>query len=614
VRAPVQATIVSFDVHEGDIVREGQQVMVLNAMKMEHVIHAPASGIVRLIVGEVGESVPEGVALIFIEEQDIEGAEGVEARQVDLDHIRPDLALVERRRALTADDARTEPVGIHHARDRRTARENIEDLCDPGTFTQYGSLVVGSGLQGSVEELQYAPSDGMVMGLGQINGDLFGPERSRAIAMSYDYTVLAGTQGGMNHRMKDRMFETAEKLRVPVVLFAEGGGGRAGGGTRNTANFRGPAGGISGGGGLHVPSWNKLGRLSALVPIVGVVSGRCFAGNAALLGICDVIVATPDASIGMGGPAMIEGGGLGVYKPEEVGPVSVQAPNGVIDILVKDEEDAVAAIKKYLSYFQGRLEHWGCADQRQLRTIVPENRLRVYDMRTLIETLGDTDSMLEIRRDFGRAMITAFIRIEGRPVGVIANNPLFMSGAIDSPAADKAARFMQLCDAFDIPILFLCDTPGIMVGPEAEKTALVRHANRLFVLGASITVPTFTVVIRKAYGLGAQTMGGGNHNLPIFVLSWPTGEFGGMGLEGQVKLGRRRELEAIEDPTARRDRYEELVAQAYERGKAINAGHVFEVDDVIDPADTRRWLVAGLLSAPEPKPRPGKKRPCIDAW
>jgi acetyl/propionyl-CoA carboxylase alpha subunit/acetyl-CoA carboxylase carboxyltransferase component len=615
VRSPLQATIVSYEVREGDLVAKGQQLLVLNAMKMEHVVRAPVSGIVRMVVGAVGDSVPEGVPLLFIEEQDVGEAGQDMLTEEDLDRIRADLAEVERRRALTRDEARPEAVEGRHAKGQRTAHENILDLCDDGTFVQYGSLVVGQGLQGTIDELlSYAPGDGMVMGLGQINGDLFGPEKSRAIAMSYDYTVLAGTQGGMNHRMIDRMFETAEKLRLPVVLFAEGGGGRAGGGSRNTANFRNPAGGISGGGGLHTPSWNKLGRLSGLVPLVGIVSGRCFAGNAALLGICDVIIATQDSSIGMGGPAMIEGGGLGVYRPEEVGPASVQAPNGVIDILVKDEAEAVAAAKKYLSYFQGNLDQYEVADQRLLRTIVPENRLRVYDMRHVIETLADTGSVLELRRDFGRAMITALVRIEGRAVGVIANNPLFNSGAIDSPAADKAARFMQLCDAFDLPILFLCDTPGIMVGPEAEKTALVRHANRLFVLGASITVPTFTVITRKAYGLGAQTMGGGNHHLPIFVLSWPTGEFGGMGLEGQVKLGRRRELEAIEDPAARRRRFEELVEQAYQRGKAVNAGHVFEVDDVIDPADTRRWLSAGLRSAPPPPPRAGKKRPCIDAW
>src|SRR5581483_3551470 len=405
VRSPLQATIVSYDVREGDLVAKGQQLLVLNAMKMEHVVRAPVSGIVRMVVGAVGDSVPEGVPLLFIEEREAGEARQDLLTEEDLDRIRADLAEVERRRALTRDEARPEAVESRHAKGQRTAHENILDLCDEGTFVQYGSLVVGQGLQGSVDELlSYAPGDGMVMGLGQVNGDLFGPEKSRVVALSYDYTVLAGTQGGMNHRMIDRMFETAEKLRVPVVLFAEGGGGRAGGGSRNTANFRNPSGGIGGGGGLHTPSWNKLGRLSGLVPLVGIVSGRCFAGNAALLGICDVIIATQDSSIGMGGPAMIEGGGLGVYRPEEVGPASVQAPNGVIDILVKDEAEAVAAAKRYLSYFQGNRDQWEAADQRLLRTIVPENRLRVYDMRAVIETLADTGSVLELRRDFGRAM------------------------------------------------------------------------------------------------------------------------------------------------------------------------------------------------------------------
>jgi acetyl-CoA carboxylase carboxyltransferase component len=327
-----------------------------------------------------------------------------------------------------------------------------------------------------------------------------------------------------------------------------------------------------------------------------------------------VVIATADSSIGMGGPAMIEGGGLGVYRPEEVGPMSVQVPNGVVDIPVADEVEAVQAAKHYLSYFQGPVTDWECADQRLLRQSIPENRLRVYNIRSVIETLADTGSVLELRRAFGPAMVTALIRLEGRPVGVIANNPLHLSGAIDSAAADKASRFMQLCDAFDIPLLFLCDTPGIMVGPEVEKTGLVRHAARMFVVGASLSVPTFTIILRKAYGLGAQTMGGGNHKMPVFTVSWPTGEFGGMGLEGRVKLGRRRELEAVADPEERRALYDRLVAQAYEQGKALNAAHVFEVDDVIDPADSRRWLLAGLRSAPPPEPRTGKKRPCVDTW
>jgi acetyl-CoA carboxylase carboxyltransferase component len=588
-------------------------------MKMEHVIRTDVSGVVRRLAVGPGDTVYEGAPLAFIEEQKVEAAENDDHRTIDLDRARPDLAEVQRVHALTQDQSRAEAVTGRHAKGKRTARENIEDLCDPGTFVEYGGLALAMGLRGSVDELlQYAPADGLVMGLGAVNGDLFGEERSRCAVVSYDYTVLAGTQGGINHRKKDRIFQVAEKLRVPLVFFTEGGGGRAGGGSRASQNFRGgdgsDGGPRGGGGGLGIPTWTLLGRLSGLVPTVGITSGRCFAGNAAILGLCDVIIATADSNIGMGGPAMIEGGGLGVFRPEEVGPMSIQVPNGVVDIPVADEAEAVQVARRYLSYFQGPLPAWECADQRLLRGIVPENRLRVYNVRDVIETLADAGSVLELRKAFGRAMVTALIRVEGRTVGVIANNPLHLSGAIDSDAADKAARFMQLCDAYDIPLLFLCDTPGIMVGPEVEKTALVRHAARMWAVGSSVSVPTFLIILRKAYGLGAQTMGGGNHKAPIFTVSWPTGEFGGMGLEGQVKLGRRRELESIDDPAERTARYNHYVAQAYERSKALNAAYVFEVDDVIDPADSRRWLVAGLRSAPPPEPRAGKKRPCIDTW
>ena len=423
---------------------------------------------------------------------------------------------------------------------------------------------------------------------------------SRAIVVSYDYTVYAGTQGRMGHQKQDRMFELAERLRLPVVLFAEGGGGRGSDTDLGSA--------------VETETFHKFPVLSGLVPLVGIASGRCFAGNAVLLGCCDVIIATENTTIGMAGPAMIEGGGLGVFKPEEVGPMSVQVPNGVVDILVRDEAEAVAVAKKYLAYFQGRTEGWTCADQRHLRHIVPEDRLRGYDMRDLIATLADEGSVLEIRGGFGFGMITALIRVEGRPLGVIANNPRHLGGAIDSDAADKAARFMQLCDAHDIPLLSLNDNPGNMVGPEAEKTALVRHCCRSYLVGANLTVPVLMVCIRKSYGLGKLAMIGGGMRLGVFSIAWPTGEFGGMGLEGQVKLGRRKELEAIQEPAERRAAYERMVAELYERGRAINQATGFGVDEVIDPAETRRWITAGLRSVPPAPARTGKKRPCVDGW
>jgi acetyl-CoA carboxylase carboxyltransferase component/biotin carboxyl carrier protein len=615
VLASMQSTLVSLSVKEGDLVSAGQELLVLNAMKMEHVIKAEISGIVRQIMIGMGDTIPEGAPLLYIEEADVETADAAVAAEMDLETPRPDLAEVIRRRALTTDASRAKQVERRHRQGGRTARENVYDLCDEGTFVQYGSLAIGQGLHGSVDELlDYAPSDGMVMGLGHVNGHLFDESQTRCVAMVYDYSVLAGSQGGMNHKLMDRMYQTADKLESPLVLFTEGGGGRAGGGSRAGRPGTGGSRPITGGGGLKTSSWSLLGKLSGRVPLIGINAGFCFAGNAALLGCCDVIIATANSSIGMGGPAMIEGGGLGVYRPEEVGPMSVQVPNGVVDIAVADEAEAVDAAKRYLSYFQGRVKSWQCADQNLLRHAIPENRLRVYDIRKLIETMADTDSVLELRAGFGHAMIIALARIEGRPIGIVGNNPAHLSGAIDSDAADKAARFIKLCDAFNIPILFLCDTPGIMVGPEVEKTGVVRHSARMFLVGASVTVPTFCVILRKAYGLGAQAMGGGNHNSPAMLVAWPTSEFGGMGLEGQVKLGQISVLEAIDDPAERQAMYERMVEAAYNRGKGLNAAHVFEVDDVIDPADTRRWLSAGLSAVSPAKMQVKDKRLCIDAW
>lgn len=604
VAAPLQGTIVSIDIAEGELVRRGQQLMVMEAMKMEHVIGAPASGMVRRVAVAVGDAVFAGRTLAVIEEAEVGVAESGAKVEIDLDRIRPDLEEVRARHTIGLDAARPDAVERRRRTGQRTTRENVEDLCDPGSFIEYGPVVIAAQRRRRpVEELiERTPADGMVAGIGRVNGDLFGDEHSRCVVMSYDYTVLAGTQGTQNHRKKDRMFELAEKWRLPVVFFTEGGGGRPG----DTDGV-----GVAG---LDCLAFHYFGRLSGLVPIVGINSGRCFAGNAALLGCCDVVIATANSNIGMGGPAMIEGGGLGVFRPEEVGPMDVQAPNGVVDIAVSDEAEAVEVAKKYLSYFQGAVADWECADQRLLRSAIPENRLRVYDVRKVIETLADTGSVLELRREFGPGMVTAFVRIEGRPMGLIANNPMHLAGAIDSAGADKAARFMQLCDAFDIPLLFLCDTPGIMVGPEVEKTALVRHAARMFVTGASVSVPYFTIVLRKSYGLGAQAMAGGSFKAPFFAVSWPTGEFGGMGLEGAVKLGYRNELAAIEDPEKRRELYEQMVERMYTIGKAVNVASHFEIDDVIDPMESRRWVTTALRSVPPPGPRAGKKRPCIDTW
>lgn len=602
-RAPMQGTIVSIDVRSGDLVRRGRQVMVMESMKMEHVIEAVEGGHVLDIMVTEGDAVLEGAPLLAVRAADVEHDDAEVAQNVDLDHIRRDLAEVKARKRRTLDAERPDAVARRRATQQRTARENVEDLCDPGTFVEYGALALAAQrARRSLEELiEKTPGDGMVTGVGRINGELFPEPQSSAVVMAYDYTVLAGTQGTRNHAKTDRMIGVAQSARMPVVLFAEGGGGRPG-----DTETSGDSGGV--------PTFGRFAELSGLVPTVGITSGRCFAGNASLLGCCDVVIATANANIGMGGPAMVEGGGLGVFAPEEIGPLPVQLANGVVDIGVADEAAAVRAAKKYLAYFQGSLARYETADQRRMRQIIPENRLRVYDVRAIIETLSDTEWVLELRAEFARGMVTSLIRVEGRTVGVIANDPRFLGGAIDSDGADKASRFMQLCDAHDIPLLFLCDTPGIMVGPEIEKTALVRHSSRMFVIGANLSVPFFTVILRKAYGLGAIAMSGGSFKRSVATVAWPTGEFGGMGLEGAVKLAYRNDLAKIEDPVERRRKYEEMVAQMYERGKALSIATIFGVDDTIDPADTRPWL-ANLLRSLQPTPRgPGKRRSAIDAW
>ncbi|MCY3506634.1 MAG: carbamoyl-phosphate synthase large subunit [Chloroflexi bacterium] len=616
VLAPLQGTIVTIDVAEGDTVREGQLLLVMNAMKMEHEVHARASGTIREVTVAAGDTIYEGHAVILIDEGHVEDAGEDASEELDLDFVRPDLAEVHERHAATLDENRPDAVARRRRTKQRTARENVDDLCDPGTFVEHGSLALTPGTGLPLEEVvRRFPTDGMITGVGSVNGEHFDDEDARCVVLAYDYTVLAGTQGAVNHPKTDRMLELAGKWRRPVVFFTEGGGGRAGtGGRREGGQAAAEAPTIGGYRPLDTPTFATMAKLSGLVPLVGITSGRCFAGNAVLLGCCDIIIATANSNIGLGGPAMVEGGGLGVFTPEEIGPMDVQVPNGVVDIAVEDEEEAVRAARQYLSYFQGPIDEWECADQRMLRTLVPENRLRAYSVHDIIETMADTGSVLELRPHFGIGMVTSLIRIEGRPIGVIANNATHLGGAVDSDGSDKGARFMQLCDAFDIPILFLVDTPGMMVGPEVEKTALARHSARLFVTGANLTVPHVAIFIRKGYGLGAQAMVGGNTKEPFFAAAWPTGEFGGMGLEGQVKLGYRNELAAIEDPEERMARYQDLVDRAYERGKALNQGVAFGIDDVIDPMDSRAWISSALRSVPPPPPREGKKRQNIDTW
>jgi acetyl/propionyl-CoA carboxylase alpha subunit/acetyl-CoA carboxylase carboxyltransferase component len=601
--APVQGVLVTLSVQPGDPIARGQQVAIMESMKMEFEVKATQSGIVRERVVEPGASLFEGSPLLFLEPANIVASEQANEEQIDIAHIRADLAEVLERRADLTDQRRPTAVAKRRKTGQRTARENLADLLDEGSFMEYGAMALAAqrGRRSHEELLAMSPADGLINGIGTVNADLFGAHASRCMALSYDYTVFAGTQGVMNHKKTDRMLDLAEKWQLPVVFFTEGGGGRPG-----DIDKVGVA-------GLDCTTFMRMASLSGRVPLVGVVSGRCFAGNAALLGCCDVVIATENATIGMAGPAMIEGGGLGSYTPEQVGPTSVQGPNGVIDIVVADEAEATRVAKQYLAYFQGNIKTWDTADQRELRHLIPENRLRVYDIRQVIETLADSGSMLELRRQFAPGMITALIRIEGRPFGLMANNPMYLGGAIDAAGGDKAARFMQLCQAHGLPMVSLCDTPGFMVGPEAEQQATVRHVSRMFVTAASLQIPFMTVVLRKGYGLGAQAMAAGSFQAPLFTIAWPSSEFGAMGLEGAVRLGYAKELAAIEDEGERSAMFEQLVAELYQRGKGVSMASFLEIDAVIDPLETREWLLRGLNSAPTESLTKGL-RPFVDTW
>jgi len=616
VTAPMQAVVHAVNAAAGDSVSAGQELVILEAMKMQHALAAPVSGTVKTIKYEVGEVVEEGAVVFSVEAGEVAADAAAETTTQDLDGVRADLAELQSRLARTLDSNRTEKIAKRHEKGHRSARENVADLCDADSFVEYGQLTIAAQRQRRALDdlIDNTPADGLVAGFGAVNGDVFDEDAARTAVLAYDYTVLAGTQGLFNHKKTDRVLEIAQDWQVPMVFYTEGGGGRPGDTDASKIS----------GGGLDVMTFATWAQASGVAPRIAINNGYCFAGNAVLFGCADITIATKDSYIGMGGPAMIEGGGLGAVAPTDIGPMDVQAENGVVDLLAENEAEATAMAKQLLGYFQGTMQTHACADQRKLRHIIPEDRKRAYDMRVAIEMIADTGSFLEMRRAYGKGMITGFMRIEGRAFGLIANNPAHLGGAIDAEAAEKAGRFVQLCDAFGLPLVSFCDTPGFMVGPEHEKFGTVRRAANMLVAGASISVPVFMVVLRKGYGLGAQAMGMGSLHVPQMTMAWPTGEFGPMGLEGAVRLGYSKEIAAAggEGSEAGDALYNKLLDAMIANGKALNAAMYHEIDAVIDPMDTRATLLRALKSMPiharagrkGGSSSNGGKRPFIPTW
>ncbi len=580
--SPMQGTVIAVNVREGDTIQTGQELMVIDSMKLEHLIYAPCGGRIAELHVDVGDTVFGEHPLLHYFVESVDVAEAPAKLIQDLDEIRPDLQTVLDLHAYTLDENRAEKIKRLHARGKQSARENIAQLTAGGEFVEYGALAVAAqrGRRDMQDLRKNTPADGLVTGVGEVNRELFSARDARTAILAYDYSVLAGTQGFFNHEKTDRMIEVIEHTPMPLVFFAEGGGGRPGDVDTSALNST----------GLSCTSFGNLASLSGKIPMVGINAGYCFAGNAAFLGLHDVIIATPESRLGMGGPAMIEGGGLGIVDKDDIGPSTVHVANGTIDLLANDEHDAVEKARRYLSFFQGALTEWSFDDQRHLRHAVPENRNRAFDMRSIINTLCDSGSVLELRAEYAPGYITSLARIEGETIGILANNNQFLSGAIDAHCARKADRFLKLCERFNIRVLYLVDCPGLMVGPEFDAEGTARAAGDFYITSANLSVPSGAIIIRKAYGLGAMAAMGGHSRASSFCISWPTGEAGPMGIEGSIRLGYRKELEAIDDPRAREQQFKTMVDHAWEHTRAINGASTVEIDAVIDPVDSRRWI------------------------
>ncbi len=584
IHSPMAAAVISIEVSAGDAVHAGQRLATVESMKLQSSVDAPQAGIVGVIHVRPGQTVQTDVVLMEVIPE-THSSDPAQPSQTSTGNDLVELHAWQAQSAMTQDAARPEAVGKRHAKGYRTARENLDDLIDAGSFVEYGQLAVAAQRgRRSLEDLRTnTPADGILTGLATINADIFGETASAAAVIVNDYTVLAGTQGFYHHMKLDRIIGVALDKQLPTIMYTEGGGGRPGDTDVQI-----------GGGGLDVSSFVEWARLCDEVPTIAVNNGYCFAGNAALFGCADVRIATRSSWIGMAGPAMIEGGGLGQFAPTEIGPIEVQQKNAVVDLDAENEAHATALAKQLLSYTQGDLPEWDCAEQEALRTALPADRRFAYDVRHIIDTLADTASFMEITREFGTALVTGFMRIEGRALGVIANDCRGLGGALDCDASDKAARFLALCNKLGLPLVSLCDTPGFMVGPESEVEGAPRRMAALFRAGARLRVPMVTIILRKAYGLGAMAMAGGSFKIPVFTAAWPTGETGPMGLEGAVRLGFKKELAAEADDEARNALFNKLLDTLYEKGRATESAAATELDAVIDPADTRKIILRAL--------------------
>lgn len=491
--------------------------------------------------------------------------------------------LNERRHGIS-DAGRPEAVAKQHARGKLTARERIAELVDTGSFLEAGGLVGTTA--GPRRNILEAPADGFVTGSALVGG--------RPVSLcSFDFTVAGGSNGKAGTLKFTRLLQRSLDDGNPFVMLMEGGGHRISEGL-DSRHFS-----------SGTTIFQSMSDMSGWVPIVAAVMGPGFAGPTNHASLADfVVMVRPTATMGIAGPALVKAATGEVITKEELGGAAVQADRqGIADLAVESDAEALEAIRRFLSYFPSNarqpLPIVACddpADRRdeELLTLVPANTRRAYDVRKVIGAIVDRDSIFEIKPTYARNVVTTLARLDGRPVGIVANQALHMGGTLDSNACEKAAHFISMCDAFGLPLVFLIDIPGFVPGTMAERQGLGRRSGRLVYELGNATVPRLSVILRKGYGMAYIAMNGGRSFDPDLVVAWPTAEICAMSIEGGVDVGFRKEIEQAAEPEAKRA---ELIGNFRSHVDALYAAEGYGIDDVIDPRDTRLHLITTLNRA-----------------
>lgn len=515
------------------------------------------------------------------------------------DLMKERIAKLEKARAEAQEHGGADKVARQHERGKLTARERIRLLVDEGSFFEFGLLGRHHG-----DKPVQSPADGVVTGYGEVDG------RRVAIA-SYDFTVMGGSMGRVGEEKMARLREMALKWRIPVIWLIDSAGARIGGGGGGAGSHETSPSMFAGAGFL----FREQAVMSGVVPQVCAMVGPGAAGTAYIPGLADFVpMVSGTSSMALAGPYLVKAAVGEEISEQDLGGAKIHTKvSGVADLEVESDEACIEKIREYLSFFPSHnqeappIKKGNDAPGRReekLAELIPDNPRRAFDMKKVIKAIVDDGEFFEMKPMFARNLITCFARFDGRPAGIVANNSMFLGGALDCDSADKAARFVWLCDAFGIPLLFLQDTPGFVVGSKMEQQGIIRHGAKMLHAVSEATVPKVTVLVRKAYGAGYFVMCGKAYE-PDYIVAWPTAECAVMGPEGMVSIFARKMLETAPDPAAMK---EQLAARIRGQIDPFIPAEFGLIDDVIDPRETREIVCKALKqSAHKTVERPWRK-------